>query len=392
MVGRGSDRLGKTTKLKITVLNIAMALLPLSFLAALVSCSGDEPDVDGKSVDRAVLVYMAADNSLGSAGNDVRDLDEMCRAAAAGDLGESRLIVYHASRNANPELVEITAEGQVALKSYDYSPSSVTIERMREVFADFKSVAKAGSYGLILWSHASGWIQNGVSEPASSQLSFGDERGRYMNVTSLAVALDGEPFDYVWFDCCYMANIESLYQLRHAAPVIVASVTELPADGMPYDETLRYLTGGSPDLYSAAEATFNHYNSLTGSRRTCTISVVNTPALDRLASATRAIYSSCQPPLTGYSPQPFMTSGCYLFDFKDYVHAFNCSPDLKSEWDDAFGEAVGLSLSTPMLWNVVPLERCNGLSCYILESLDDSSFRGYSQLEWWSDVASHLLL
>lgn len=377
-------------KLPIAITRRLASCLLIFPLMALSACSDDNPEMPETAVERTVIVYMAADNSLGSAGNDERDLQEMSIAAQNGDLCGNRLLVYHASRVAQPELIEITPTERVTLKTYDYSPSSVTIERMTEVFNDSKNFSPAKSYGLVLWSHATGWIQNGVAEPDATTNSFGEERGRYMNVTSLAKALDGQKFDYVYFDCCYMANVESLYQLRDVTPIAVASTTELPADGMPYDKTLRYLMSDSPDLYSAAQTTFGHYDSLEGAQRTCTISVIDMTAIGRLADATRVVFMSGDAPGAGYVPQPFMISGCYLYDLKDYIEAFDCRSDLKESWREAFDDVVKLSLATPAVWNRLSLKRANGLSCYILNSSADSAYKGYNQLDWWTDVASFI--
>lgn len=351
------------------------------------SCSDSDDPVP--ETGRAILVYMVADNSLGSAGYDGRDIAEMTAAAANGDLGSNRLIVYHSSRGEAPQLKEITPEGAKALKTYGYSPSSVSMARMREVISDFDKVAPASSRGLVLWSHASAWIQNGITEPEASTYSWGDERGRYMNVTSLAEAVGDAGFDYIYFDCCYMANVESLYELRHATPRVVASTTELPADGMPYDLTLKYLAADTPDLRAAAETTFNHYNSLTGADCTCTISVIDMTALPRLAEATVNIYRNAHP-RPGYVPQPFMTSGCYIYDMSDYLNAFDATTDQLRLWNEAFRATVIYSSATPMLWNRVKLDRANGLSTYIIDENHQASWQGYETLSWWHDVASAL--
>lgn len=355
----------------------------IAAIALLSGCSSDEPEA---KCGRSVLVYMAADNSLGASGYDSNDLDEMLHAARNGDLGNNRLIVYHASRSEAPALKEITSHGIVTLKNYDYSQSSVSVARMSQVFADFKSMAPAKAYGLILWSHASGWIQNGIDESATlSPKSWGDDRGKHANIPSLTRALEGQQFDYIYFDCCFMANIESLYQLRHVTPVAVASTTELPADGMPYDLTIKYLVANNPDLAKAAKATFDYYDSLQGADRTCTISVIDMTRIDALAQATKDVFLNWQSE-ANYAPQQFMVSGCYLYDMADYIKSQTIDPDLKRQWIAAFNDAVTLSLATPKLWNHISLDRANGLSCYILTDETESSYRGYDELEWWSDV------
>lgn len=360
-------------------------------MAAATSCGSDPEPEPVNDTARSVLVYIVANNSLGSSGRDIADIEEMTRAAMAGDLGGSRLILYHAPRSAAPELKEVTAEGVKTLKQYDLSASSVSSQRMNEVIKDFKQAAPANTYGLVLWSHASGWLENGIETETASPTSFGDDgQGRYMNVTTLANVLDGKGFEYVYFDCCYMASVEVAYQLKDCTDFIVGSATELPANGMPYDKTLRYLMAEDADLQKACEETFESYNSLAGENRTCTISLIDTSSLDRLASATKAIYERHTSLPEGYSPQPFMLSNCYLYDFGQYAETLADSPDLLNEYQQAMSQTVLYKRSTPMLWNRITIEYHSGLSTYIMEAADDSSYRNYNRLSWWNDVASSL--
>ena len=129
---------------------------------------------------RSVLVYMSANNSLGYLTNendkvyDAADLEEMQRAAIAGDLGNSRLIVYHHARKSAAELKEITVEGGIkTLKVYDTAESSSSVSRMEQVIDDFKHFAPAEKYGLVFWSHGSGWLQNGIERIV--RRSFGED-------------------------------------------------------------------------------------------------------------------------------------------------------------------------------------------------------------------------
>ncbi|MDE5651385.1 MAG: hypothetical protein K2I35_10400 [Duncaniella sp.] len=74
-------------------------LLSMLCLAVLTACGkndGPTPDPDDLTTHRTVLVYMVADNTLGTTwGCDQADLDEMLKAAGEGALNGGRLIVYH---------------------------------------------------------------------------------------------------------------------------------------------------------------------------------------------------------------------------------------------------------------------------------------------------------
>lgn len=385
-------------------------LLPLAFLAA--SCSkDDDPAPAVRERERSVLVYMVANNSLGSStppgkderGYDNADIDEMVNAASTGALGANRLIVYHHAYRQDPVLKEITAQGVKELKTYDTSVSSVSASRMLEVIADFKVEAPADKYGIVLWSHANGWAQTGLQEtvaPTARPKAFGEDyhEGRrvYMNVTTLADVLDGQGFDYVYFDCCHMAGVEVAYELRNVTDRVVGSVTELPAAGMPYNLTLPYLMSG--DVVMAAATTFSSYNNLYGVERTCTMSVIDTSRLDRLADAVGALYAMHPVLPDDYTPQEFIYRNCIYFDLQHYLEGLGGTrPELRkplAEATAALKDAVVYCAATPWIWqgyaSQVELKSHCGLSTNILKSPLDAAKYNYSQLEWYADVASRL--
>ena len=261
--------------LKIDTRIVSRLSTALLLMVLFVACGGDEPDPLPPSppepVNRVVLVYMVANNNLGAAGYDRDDIDEMLIAARSGDIGPNgRLLVYHDGANAMPVLAEIRGGGRIdTLKRYDGDGYAVEIARMRGIFDDMREYAPASEYGLVLWSHGTGWIQDGISDESDdeiSALSFGQDCGRTMNVTSLARALSGQDFSFLYFDCCYMASVETLYELRHAVPLIAASATELPVRGSRYDLNISaFFADGSPDLVGAARNTFEHIGSPTSS-------------------------------------------------------------------------------------------------------------------------------
>ena len=144
--------------MKILILKILFMVVPVMVLTG---CS-DHEDGPAPECPRAVLVYMVANNSLGAAHYDTDDLNEMAIAAKQGDFGDSRLFVYHHARNSAPVLKEITAYGERIVATYDKSASSVSSARMSRVVDDFRRYAPASRYGIILWSHGSGWIENGL--------------------------------------------------------------------------------------------------------------------------------------------------------------------------------------------------------------------------------------
>lgn len=353
----------------------------------------DEPRPEA----RTILVYMVANNSLGHYDYDSDDVTEMLTAAQAKSFNHGRLLIYRHRHNASKaDLIEVTYDGLKTLKSYDIAQLSVSRERMTQVFADMKQLAPNDHYGLILWSHGSGWLEDGIETahaPARPQ-SFGDDerngRENWMNTSVLAKVIEPENFDFVYFDCCYMGGIEVMYEMRNATPYIVASPTELPAYGMPYHKNLPLLFQLTPDLIGAAKNTYQSYPSNTYMDVPCSIAVIDCAAIDELATVTRDLYKRSNPLSAGYEAQHFSSNvKCYYFDWEDYVKNIASTDADFGMWQAAFNKAI-LYKATSSHVRYIPITKFGGLSTYILRTAGDASVMNYQNLQWYNDVAKYL--
>lgn len=393
-------------------------LIILSACMHLAGCNDEPsptPTPPGAGTGRTILVYQVANNNLGqpSTQYDALDIEEMIDGVKAGARGEDdRLLVYNAGYRRDPVLMEVLPDGLDTLKTYTADMPSVDSRRMLEVFSDIERLAPNEKRGLILWSHGSGWVQDGMSDinDDSRKRSFGSDNGRTMNVTTLANTIKkGPDFDWIYFDCCFMMSAETLYQLRDCTPYIIGSATELLVYGQPYHLTLPHLFDDDipASLLAAANETFELYDKqYYGSNRTCTMSVVRTDGLDPLAAATADIYAASETPFPyDYRPQRFElpeVSSCRYFDLRHYAAAlcvddagterFRGSAALFDKFDKALNDCVLYRQATPYLWNDVALEAHCGISTYILRNSASVSYRGYSSLEWYENVASRLNL
>lgn len=368
----------------------------ISFIALLccivfTSCKHhDEPGKEEEKSHRTVLVYMVADNTLGQIKCDQADLDEMVAAAKAGGLNGGRLLVYHNRYETGfgqyPQLLEITEEGPVVIKEYpnNFSIYSVDPKRISEVLTDMKTLAPAKDYGLVMWSHANGWLES--SDDYTSR-SFGDDRGRHVTIPGLASALEGNAFSFIYFDCCLMGTVEVAYELRQFTPVIVASPTELPIDGMPYDKNVPcFFVNGQPDMLQAAANTYNSY--LNTENPYCQMVVINTESLDQLAQSSREIFKTVtEYPDDVYDIQKYsIDAHCWNYDMKQYFEMIGGS--LYPEWNQAFKSTVTYAVSTPLGIYNLKMDNYNGLGSFIILSESDKTYRGYSNCAWYKDVVS----
>ena len=401
------------------ILDIILLLIPLAILS---SCGhSDEPapaPLPPAAVGRTVLVYMVADNNLGNSYNE-RDFDEMKRGAADGGLNGGRLIVYHNRPRTNfgqaPLLLEITEQGVDTLKTYPDDPSvySVEVSRMREVIADTKEIAPADDYGMVFWGHATSWLSHGDYDidTQDASRSYGTDRNQWISVSGLGKALEGEHFSFLYFDCCLMGTVEIAYEFRHAAPFIVASPTELPAEGMPYHLNVpKFFAGGNPPVVEMAQNTFNYYEGM-GSSYSCQMVVIDTSALDALADATRAIFAtqttipstlSSVQRLSGSQSKYVPTSKnrcslcCPVYDMDHYMELLTTAgsesedtPEILAAWREALDKTVVYKATTVKdVFNNILIHRYCGLGSYVVRLTDHGDLHGYKNTEWWNDVVS----
>lgn len=359
----------------------------------------DKPDVPSQSVRRTVLVYMVANNNL--TGYSYRDLDEMLKAQPSKD---ARWLIYHAPSSAPARLLELCDGDTITLKDYE-TTSSVTFSRMTEVLDDMARMAPAQKYGLVLWSHGSGWLVNGIQEDLPDEpyltkpLSFGRENTESMDISTLRKAIKGRNIDYAYFDACYMSAIEVAYEMRDAVDYIIGSASELPSDGMRYDFNVAPLCDGSEDsLIEAAQNTYNEYNSMFYKvDRTCTMSVIRTSALERLAVATAKIYALTPLAHPGAEKTNYSVYGLSVnaYDFGEYVNALALNEALDQalvdEFNDALDEAVIYKNATEYLWGTRRIYSTSGLSTYIFNDEEEYMSNKYNTTQWAIDVASHHL-
>lgn len=236
-----------------------------------------------------IMIYMAGDNNLSTAGEN--DLDEM------------RLV----GSNARVQVVvEFDNAGGEGTRRIHIQPGGVgeQVETLGEtdsgspdVLFEFISWAAknypADHYALVLWNHGNGWvptevdrIARAVNSPGYNQREISERSGSALgrvlfrpsleHIFSLAspseraicsddgsghsldtielgrvmqrgAAVIGQKFDLLGMDACLMSNIEVAYQLRNDVRFIVASEESEPADGWPYDRVLKNLTA-NPDM------------------------------------------------------------------------------------------------------------------------------------------------
>lgn len=185
---------------------------------------------------------------------------------------------------------------------------------IEEVLKDMQKIAPSDSYGLILGSHASGWMKgNSVQSKA-----FGDDDGYNIDIPDLADVLKNsfsEKLDFVLFDACMMGTAEVGYELRETTSYCIASVMETPVYGFPYDQILPYLYSENIDYPAVCHEfmSFNKTNNLWG-----TCAVMDCSQMENLASAVKAKLSEWQDALSSVSMQNVQQYGVGSYRYFSY--------------------------------------------------------------------------
>ena len=363
----------------------------LAIIVSMVSCSHDEPKPE-ENAKRTILVYMIATNSLGSNHRDQQDLEEMDQAVANGALNGCRLLVYRvANDDQDPTLFEIRLKKgkveHVPLMTYGNAHgASVTPERMRQVVFDMKAEAPAKEYGLVLWSHGTGWARSLTTKASASSTlkDFGEDNGSTMSLTDLADGIPTGVFEWIYADVCYMACVEVAYELRNHCHYFVGYTTEIPAQGMPYDLTLPLLCNDRAGLAESCRATYEYYNAMSGQNRTFSGAVVDCTQMDALADVCHRIQQQGIELESTAGLQCYnLNSSHFFFDFLQYYQAI-CPDEMQGELLTIYNKVVIDKMSTTTIFNriLIDTNKFSGLSTYIKGASPGVNEQYYSELEW----------
>ena len=205
---------------------------------------------------RTVLVYIVAENSL--SGSAVSDLNEILIGVRNSNLYKNDKVVVYVDDTRLPRIycidksvTALTYTELVPEVEYEEDVNSASKEQFEAILKYVKENHPASSYGVVMWSHASGWLpsptEDVMSETKPKQKSFGIDNGKnigsgngcnsgsQMSIKSIAKALeDFGGTDFVFFDACFMQTIEVAYELRNATKYIIASPAEIPGPGADY--------------------------------------------------------------------------------------------------------------------------------------------------------------
>ena len=336
-------------------MQIKRLMMMLALAVALTACSSDDSDDGPQTINRTVLVYMAAENSLsGYTYSDLADMKEGSRHIGSGDA----LLVY-VDRSVATELPWLARirNGQmtdsVSLKDMGISTKNeyagdpdIMQQVLRYAFGRYPAQQ---SYGLVLWGHSDGWLVS--SDSIAPRRAYGVDNGqnttsdigKWMNVPTLERVLATAPhLKFLMADCCNFMCLETLYQLRKVSDYIIGSPAEIPGVGAPYDTVIPALFSTTDDFYR--QVVDNYTNQ--------PLAVVKTSLMETLAAATRTVLRSIDQTLGGgyadlsglihyynMNSSGFRPEYNIFYDAGDYVKRYASDAEYQT-WLQAFEQAV----------------------------------------------------
>ena len=348
-------------------------IFPLLFLLlGILSCHDDKsettlPNPPVETARRTVLIYCAAQNSLGVSGTYYKSAwteDSLELAAGKHFISDDDRLLVFVDDAYHPRLYRFRADAAPELVwQWGYDANSANPATFKDVLLRVKERFPAEEYGLSMWSHADGWLPSSNTNyskartlPTLSPLSFGidvgtngnmhsdhtsnnKDLGAQMNITDMAVAIQesGLHFTYIFFDACLMQCVEVAYELRDVTDYLIASPISIAAAGAYYTHMLErgFFSANPTDIAKT------YYEDVTSEELArvyddfgIVISALKTKELDALAAAVRTALADID-----FSAYPDLTDAhayhVYSYNYYYRPHYYDMRSALRHLLTDA---------------------------------------------------------
>jgi len=354
---------------------------------------------------RPLVVYLALDNNL-----QVEYDARMSALRRSWRPGMELWVYADTPSGATLGRMESTSGGAElrTVESYgaENSASGATLERvLRTVWR----LCPSDGYGLLFFSHATGWLPAGTLGHPSGSRSVGSDHGSEIELESFSAALpEGMPLDYVVFECCLMAGAEVMLELQGRTPWVLASSAEVVAPGFRplYESGLEVLTERTrpvPELLAAfGQSYMSHVEGLSGEYRSATLSLIRTSSMPALAEAVRRVTRGFADEEGRDTPpaglQHFDRPGAYgdrpaaarFYDLEAYVEACLADPDAEAAFRGALADAVVWRDATERFlggdgspYKGFDIGRHSGLTLYVPRGEFPALNETYRRTAWW---------
>lgn len=352
-------------------LTILISLSMLIFAQACDPDDGDDTPEQPKTPHTLIYYFVGTDLSyyfkknIEAAGKALATLTEP-EAELTNLENKPRVLCFLQKNKATAEIIEIEyANGlyeQKVISTHDV-PTVMTSTQMGAYIKEMIDLAPSASYGLVMGGHSRGWTlidspdfysiiaDQGIGRPQIRRYwerdpealvtrffgegypffsSYQEGASNFFDITDIASALSstGVKFEYAIYDACFMANIESLYDLRNNSKYAIASVSEVLGNGFPYDKIIPHLmkSGGTSHDLEAVCYEFNNYYRINAGY-SGSVSLVDCAEMEALAAATKRVNTGITNEVDNDNLQYYDGLRPHLFfDFGQYMNAL-CADD-----------------------------------------------------------------
>lgn len=337
---------------------------------------------------------MGADNNL-----NVEAYQKIEQISSGWEINSThKLLIYIDTPYGNgPKLLEVTGRGDKGYKTLKLYPpvNSADCNAFHSVIQEVVNLYPSQSYGLVVFSHASGWLPAHTYDfPRSIIIDQDDE----MELDDFAKAIPDNLFDFIVFEACNMASIEVAYELRNKTSYILASAAPILSPGFTYiyKNSINYLFDDPESgLIKFAESYMSYFQANTGIFRSATISLVKTLELDCLALIVKQIKQTTHKKISVELLQTYddcLEEPYYFFDFEQYYNLLADSK-LKEQLRENLSRTVIFKASTEnysVNGGTVPICSHSGLSTYIEQEQYQELNSSYSKLQWYKAIQNNM--
>lgn len=384
--------------------NMRLITAALSAALLMASCTrGEAPEPEGPP--RTLVVYLGGDNNLSD--ETALKLDALRR----GWPSDGHECLIYVDSHEGARLLRLCTEGRQTpgahvetVREYgaENSASGQTLARVLDEVAEGYP---AESYGLIFFSHASGWLPEGTlqnPDPASRSIGADDGTGLRcgMEIEEFAGAIPDGMFDFIILETCLSAGVEVAYELRDKADYLLASSAEIVSPGFTpvYRSALRLLCDPGLKVQTALEAFARAYMdyvraNYTGARQSATLSIIDLREISPLAARIRGTLPTYPTEASDLERlQHFDRPGSYG-DYPAHPRFFDLGQWVRAHTDQRQYDVFSEQLKRAVVWeaataafmegqNGFAISHHSGLTTYIIQETFPHLNDAYRQSAW----------
>ncbi|MDR0745928.1 MAG: hypothetical protein LBF17_05485, partial [Mediterranea sp.] len=171
--------------------------------------SGCDKEIVDVYPRRNILFYIGADDNL--INSDTPGKINQIRLGWQPDKGE--MLIYADREGKGASLLRVNStldtDGYYGLDTLEVygSENSADAETLKRVINKMVADYPADSYGMIFFSHASGWLPEGMlNRPRSLVIDGEMSVNREMEYYDFAAAIPDKQFDFIIFEACLMSD------------------------------------------------------------------------------------------------------------------------------------------------------------------------------------------